>query len=201
MTFSKLTYKTCSVEDCVDSSFKKGMCSTHYHRIRRNGYTELKNRTLRTLPERFWCKVDKSPNEKGCWVWTAATDQRGYGKISYQSKSRRATHIAWFLTFGRFPEKDMLHSCDNPPCVNPAHLRDDSHDVNMREAADRQRLPQGEKRNMAKLKNAEVAEIKTLLSEGAVNSELAKRFNVHKETIRRIKVGEIWQSVPALQRR
>jgi len=196
MTVSKLTHKKnpqkCEVDNCDLPVRKKNMCGTHYHRIRRNGTTERINLSLASLPERFWCKVDKTDS---CWLWTASDDGRGYGKINFQRKTRKATHIVWFLTFGKFPDHDLLHSCDNSRCVNPAHLHEGSHKMNMREASERNRLPQGEKRNFAKLKNEQVIEIRRRIKNGELNSAIAKDFNVSRQTISRIKTGETWKSI------
>lgn len=73
------------------------------------------------LEERFWSKVNKSgPN--GCWLWTGANDG-GYGQIWVNGRNEKAHRIAWLLTHGVIPEGKMAcHTCDNPPCVNPAHI-------------------------------------------------------------------------------
>lgn len=73
--------------------------------------------------DRFWAKVDKkSPAE--CWEWTAAKNEHGYGIIRIDGKNVKAHRIA--LANGSIePPSSVkaLHSCDNPPCVNPSHLR------------------------------------------------------------------------------
>lgn len=80
---------------------------------------------IKPWPERFWSKVDRrGPDE--CWPWTAAKN-RGYGVIGAGPRSsgrKFATRVSWELEHGAPPRSDMdiLHRCDNPPCVNPAHL-------------------------------------------------------------------------------
>lgn len=68
---------------------------------------------LRSIPE---------PNT-GCWLWTAASDQDGYGKTKWHGVSRPAHR----LSFEAFHDQDpsgmfVMHSCDVACCVNPTHL-------------------------------------------------------------------------------
>ena len=78
-----------------------------------------------TAAQRFWPKVDKkSPNK--CWPWKAATLKGGYGVIGQDGNYEELAHrIAWVLANGREIPDGMFitHTCDNPSCVNPAHLR------------------------------------------------------------------------------
>jgi hypothetical protein len=75
---------------------------------------------------RFWSKVDiRGPNE--CWPWKAYRTKKGYGRFSFNGRKDhkvvRANRCAFFLTHGYWPENG-LHTCDNPPCCNPAHVYD-----------------------------------------------------------------------------
>jgi hypothetical protein len=74
---------------------------------------------------RFWEKVDKSAGPDGCWPWQAARwEKSGYGKFGPRhGESMGAHRFAYAAVHGTIPEgMNVLHRCDNPPCVNPAHL-------------------------------------------------------------------------------
>lgn len=74
--------------------------------------------------ERFWSKVDIR-SEAECWEWTGHRHLRGYGIFWFDGKNVRANRMA-LLFSGNMPSNEnlfALHSCDNPPCCNPSHLR------------------------------------------------------------------------------
>ena len=70
----------------------------------------------------------------------ASRDAAGYGTFGFDGKVRKAHRVAYILTFGEIPEgHHILHSCDNPACVNPAHLRPGTRADNMQDALKRGR--------------------------------------------------------------
>src|SRR5215813_4947597 len=83
----------------------------------------------RQTPKTFWSKI-KIGGAAECWPWQGAT-KRGYGHLKFHGKSAIAHRIAYQLHYGvalpRGPlTKDsviVMHTCDNPPCCNPRHLR------------------------------------------------------------------------------
>lgn len=92
--------------------------------------------------QRFWSRVDRrSPDE--CWPWLNSRGQpyHFYGQFRCKGRSRLATHYVLALTSRPRPSNKMfaLHSCDNPPCCNPAHLRWGTQQENAQEAAERRR--------------------------------------------------------------
>lgn len=87
----------------------------------------------RAFTGRFWAKVvivPLSPDE--CWIWTAATEEKGYGRFRCGGLMRQAHRIAYMLDRGYWPRSDrmILHSCDTPGCCNPAHLREGTAEEN-----------------------------------------------------------------------
>lgn len=89
-----------------------------------------------TPEERFWAKVEKGPD---CWEWKAFRN-KGYGKFTYNGRMYLAHRLSWILTNGPIPDGlGVLHSCDNPPCVNPDHLFLGTQLDNMRDASNKGR--------------------------------------------------------------
>lgn len=59
----------------------------------------------------------------GCWEWTGAVMTNGYAQVSFRSRNTRVHRLMYVISRGPIPEgMDVLHSCDNPICFNPAHL-------------------------------------------------------------------------------
>ena len=150
--------------------------------------------------DRFWSKVDKNaPN--GCWVWIASRDGGGYGHLRIGDKTVRAHRLSYEWANGPIPEGVcVLHHCDNPPCVNPAHLFGGSLAEN---AADKTRkgrngVPEGEAHPNAKLTNAEAALIReTYGGRHGEKAALARRYKVSHRTIRNVIEGRVYGRVGA----
>lgn len=76
-----------------------------------------------SIETRFWRKVDRRGDDE-CWPWTAARLPAGYGLMGNEKKWTYAHRLSYQLNKGPIPEgMIVMHSCDNPPCVNPSHLR------------------------------------------------------------------------------
>lgn len=135
------TGTACSVTDCPSSYCARGYCSRHYSQMRKHG------RILPeppTLTERFWQKVQKG-GAADCWVWRGPTNKHGYGRfVAWEAGVPTHWYAHRFVMTLRgeeFAENAVvLHECDNPPCVNPSHLRVGTQADNMRDAKEKGRM-------------------------------------------------------------
>jgi hypothetical protein len=145
----------------------------------------------KTIEERFWNKVSKRKNKKGCWLWTAGTQGHGYGyfRTNKNCGCEVAHRYSYVLHKGAVPPGMLvLHTCDTPRCVNPTHLFLGTHKEN---AIDRENKGRGV-RNMRKLTLAQVKKIK---SSNESQSKLAVKYSVSRRTIASIQYGETWRHV------
>lgn len=95
----------------------------------------------KTIEERFWAKVDKSGE---CWLWIGGKNRQGYGTILRGKKTALAHRVAYEFFNGSIEENLLcLHSCDNPSCVNPKHLRLGDQFENMQECVEKGRAGKG----------------------------------------------------------
>ena len=137
-------------------------------------------KSVRTDRERFEENLAE-PDANGCIVWTGALfGDRGYGAFWLRGKTIGAHRAAYMFARGDIPDGMLVrHKCDNRPCVNIDHLELGTHADNARDAVERGRKPMGEHSVMAKLTDAQVAEIRALLAEGRLTQgEIARRYGV-----------------------
>lgn len=138
-----------------------------------------------------------APDE--CWNWHGTT-RDGYGRIRIWTNprpNRRSSHfganrIAFWLHNGYWPTKYICHTCDNPLCVNPAHLYEGSQLQNMADRRDRGRTALGVQNGKSKLTPEIVRQIRADLKAGATHRETAKKYGIVKSTVSFIRTGATW---------
>jgi predicted NBD/HSP70 family sugar kinase len=137
-----------------------------------------------SLRGRFFAHVRRSPT---CWIWTGATDPDGYGVMADGPKTRGAHRVSYELHHRQIPPGALImHSCDVPACVNPAHLcvgtkRTNALDMTMKG------------RRASKLNGAKVAAIRARAEAGETAEDLGRCFGVHATTIRNIVKRRSWK--------
>ncbi len=148
---------------------------------------------------RFWDKVSIPP-EGGCWTWTAAKKDGGYGVIGVgRDKLVRAHRMSWELANGPIPDGLFVcHHCDNPSCVNPDHLFLGTPLDNTRDMDNKGRrvsvAVRGEKQGLAKLTRNSVIRIRIVA--GALPAgKIAKAVGVSKKSVLNVLHGKTWKHV------
>jgi hypothetical protein len=157
--------------------------------------------TTRGLPlaERLYLHIAKGrPDE--CWPWTAARNRAGYGLVGVNRKSHLAHRIMYEVTHGQLLSGEAVcHSCDNPWCVNPAHLwlgsvADNNADRH-RKGKSRGGVNKGTRNPMAKLTPTKV---KRIVASTDTLETIAKHYGIKFQTVSDIKRGRIWSHVTGL---
>lgn len=154
---------------------------------------------------RFWSRVDIKDSSE-CWNWLRLKDKDGYGRICIDSTDVRAHRLSYIIHYGEIPKGLLIcHKCNNPSCCNPCHLYAGTPKENMQDCKNSGRLKSyenirkyqqthfGEKHPRAKLTENQVLKIKKLLSKGIKQGILAEKFNISRQTISNINVGNGWR--------
>lgn len=152
-------------------------------------------------PDTFWKRVEKTAT---CWLWTGARGLSGYGVLwSAGGKQNRkqlyAHRVAYFLHNNTLPDDLCIcHTCDNPPCVNPAHLFLGDHKQNALDKVSkgRQSCLKGEASGRAVLTEAQVLAIRSQYSAGGITqAALGAAYGVTRGNIASIVRQESWRHI------
>ena len=146
---------------------------------------------------RFWSKVEVlDPDE--CWEWQAYRIPKGYGQFRLDGRNRLAHRVAWEIVAGPIPAgMQVCHRCDNPACVNFAHLFLDTPADNTADMVAKGRALVGEDHPQAINDEAAVLKMRELWSTGQRSpAELAREFGVTQSTVLDIVYGRSWRHLP-----
>jgi hypothetical protein len=139
--------------------------------------------------------------ETGCWEYQGYCDPQGYGLInttigerSKKAYSYRTHRLSYYYHTRTDPTSLVVrHDCDNPCCINPAHLRSGTIKDNINDRIERGRSAKGEKNGRSKLTNECVINIKKKLRDGTETRALiARDFGISPVTIGDIHRGKSW---------
>jgi len=145
-------------------------------------YKRVRDRFLEKLPE------DRG---QGCLLWPGKPMKEGYGRMKIGQKRIVLAHrLAWHFLHGEIPTGlCVLHACDNPPCVNPAHLFLGTRQDNIIDKIKKGRhmnCERGEKHQRSKLSDEQIQLIRSWRKDGETLWFIADLFGVATSTVSKI---------------
>lgn len=200
--------------------YKRGMTLQQlaglYNCTRQNMHEALKRRGVRFRPigkvpkpqpprltreQKFWLNVDKGGVDQ-CWNWKASKLKSGYGHCWDGEKSDYSHRLAYIYAVGSIPEgMNIIHSCSNPSCCNPAHLKlgtpaDRAHhrDAMGRNGSYKCR---GENHLNARVTNIQVQQIRKLYAvEDVTQAKLSRQLGISYSIIWSVIHRRSWNWLP-----
>jgi hypothetical protein len=188
--------RLCSIEGCDRPHWVKGNCRVHHERIKKWGHPDGGPTTHAPPEVRFWRYVDKrGPDE--CWPWTGKRQKSGYGRFGIGQHKKVGAHRFSFEMATGFLPPVVMHTCDNPPCVNPAHLRAATNKLNTADMIVKGRSPMigrgGEDHPRVRLTENQVRDIRS--RRGQTQASLAREFGVSTGAIEGIVKRRTWKHI------
>lgn len=165
-------------------------------------FTIDKKSTINLCSEK--CRFDMTGykvDNNGCHIWNGTIVDKKYGTFTYNKIRYTAHRFSCESVHGPAPKDKpfTLHSCDNPSCINPDHLRWGSSSENAidREKRNRRFVLRGSNIGNSKLNEKQVNEIKKELINYQYGDyiRLGKKYNVSETLIKHIRLGKLWKHV------
>lgn len=158
----------------------------------------------------FYARAAKGGDDE-CWPFLGARTTKGYGCYRFDGRQQMAHRVSYQLTRGAIPAGLLIcHTCDNPPCVNPAHLFLGSYADNNRDASRKGRAAFGDRNGTrthpevvkrgganpnAKLDEDAVRWIRVMYSLGSTQREIAEQFGIAQTVAGDAVTGRQWGHV------
>ena len=182
-----MTYQPLVAFACVicghEKTVGRKLCRRCYSRLRQQG--KLHEFAVVGPKDVFEQRFEKTD---GCWEWKGSCNQSGYGIFLLPGEQPVRAHRYSYEHFvGPIPDgKIIMHICDNPPCVNPAHLKIGTKAENNADTAQKRRHHYGTDHWNGRLTTDDV---QAIISSPERNCVLAKRYGVHQSHISKIRNG------------
>lgn len=186
----------CGIKGCDKPVTALGLCVNHWRMMRKHGSPLAKrplsaeNRGL-SNEERFWKSVRKSEGNE-CWEWQAVRDRDGYGRFKatiYGVTTTKAHRFSHMLATGEIlsDRQVVMHSCDNPSCVNPAHLSSGTVAENTRDMIAKGRHVPSLIARAAKIAKLNDDQVRDILRDPRRYADIAADYGIHKQHVVEIK--------------
>ena len=155
--------------------------------------------TIGTI-HRFWAKVDRRADSE-CWPWLGSVDRFGRGKF-WAGMHLYAPRLMLMIATGEEPPPETFacHSCDDPGCVNPAHLWWGSRSENMKDCGSKgrhgfQQKYRGSANLQSKLTEEAVRDIRSRYAGGTAPGVLAVEYGILSSSVWKVATRRSWTHV------
>jgi hypothetical protein len=167
----------------------------NFDMVKRAASGVFQKRTNEEALSDFYGQIEKS---ESCWNWTGPRQAFGYGTLWFNGKMWSAHRLSYSLHIGPIPSGlSVLHSCDNPRCVNPDHLRSGTQADNIGDMVGRGRMVsvRGERKNLGVLIARDVVGIRADRKSGLRLKEIAAKYQCSMSNVSRIATNKLWTHV------
>lgn len=188
------TPRICSIPNCSKLAIKRGWCSAHYQRWQFYG-DPLGGGTFNGEPQRYLKDVVLAYQGDECLIWPYARNSAGYAHLLLDGRNQLVARLACEEQHGPppAPDYDTAHRCNGGQhgCVARSHVRWATRAENMADKNDHGTVNRGTRNGGAKLSEADVRMIRTLLGT-TTQTMIAAQFGVSRRTIRSIRDRVKW---------
>ena len=149
---------------------------------------------VETLLHHGWNEIQRVDGLGPCWEYRGARDPKNYGCM--KMPRRYAHRVSYEHHVGPIgPGQVVRHRCDNPPCVNPAHLVVGTKGDNQRDMQERGRSTRGERSGVHRRSEASIDYLHLLASRGMPHEGIADLTGLRQGYISKIISGSLWPHV------
>jgi len=192
-----MTIKTlCQIDGCDKDARHLGWCLAHYKRYNKYGNpTAGASPHYKTPDDAFMAR--SSMRDSGCIEWTGSCDRKGYGQLRIGGRLVKAHRFAVSRLIGPIPSgMVVMHTCDNPKCVNVGHLRVGTQTENVHDMDAKGRRINNQARGMASY-NAKLTDddVRSIRSDNRRQIDIAASYGINQTVVSKIKLNQAWSHV------